>query len=207
MAVWTMSLMKTMLHRRVVVQGYQTDSTVCRHERQLSRVCFVSTSSIQRMQHPREDDKLFLCRMSNDDCEFDLQHFRQHPLCNIGRILQHRFDDNTCKTFSRSGSAWLAKDWDGVTVALEEASLAIFQHLRETSVSGDATRLWTVIAEELKDISTIEGCSSMGPPTSIPNWVSIQSTLRTLAALDSSNGQGDWMEEAATEIDRLLDSI
>jgi hypothetical protein len=139
--------------------------------------------------------------MSNDDCDFD------HPLCNIGRILQNRFDDSTGKTLSRSGSAWLAKDWDGVTVALGEASQTIFQYLRETSVSADAIRLWTVIAEELEDISTIEGCSSMGPPASIPNWVSIQSTLRRLAALDSSNGQGDWMEEAATEIDRLPDYI
>jgi hypothetical protein len=140
--------------------------------------------------------------MNDEDCEND-----PHPLTNIGAILQNRIED-VGNAFALSGSAWLAKDWDGVTGALGEASSAISHHvLCDPCASADVVQAWTLIAQELKDISTIEGCSSVGPPASIPNWVSIQSTLRRLAATDSRNTSVDWMERAIAEIDRLLDSI
>jgi hypothetical protein len=207
---------KTGLNRSFVVHGYGPATTV-RHQifhechTKFSWLCISSSSTFQPIQHPRQDDKLFLSRMTNDnnddDCDFDHHHYRHHPLTNIGAILQNRLDDHVGKAFIQSGSAWLAKDWDGVTVALEEASLAISHYLRESCASADAIQLWTLIAQELKDISTIEGCSSVGPPASIPNWVSIQAMLRRLAASDFSKSQDGWLEKAATEIDRLIDSI
>jgi hypothetical protein len=210
-------IIRTGHHPGVVVHGYRPDKIVRRYHilsdchTQFSWLCTTSSSpSIQPIQHLRQQDRLFLSRMNNNDCDLEHIHNRRHPLTNIGAILQDKLDDHVGAAFAQSGSAWLEKDWEGVTVALEEASLAISQHIRDTtSLSADAILPWPLIAQELKDISTIEGCSSVGPPASIPNWLSIQAMLRSFAASDSQSSikQDDWVEKVAIEIDRLVDSI
>lgn len=140
-----------------------------------------------------------------------------HPLITIGRIFQARVDESAGRAVVRAGSAWLERDWDGVADALGEASKALSKQDKiggaTTAPSDDYAlrRMWQVMAREFQDISTIEGCSSVGPPASLPNWMSIQEELRRCAAeiMDGDGGKEDarWMEAAATEIDRLMDSI
>jgi hypothetical protein len=48
--------------------------------------------------------------------------------------------------------------------------------------------LWEAMAVELQDVSTIEGCSSIGPPSSLPNWIAIHDLLEK--AVDDSAEEG-----------------
>jgi hypothetical protein len=122
------------------------------------------------------------------------EEMTDHPLVDLGILMSHIIDTSVGETFAQAGQAWAAKDWGGTTKALGEASKAL-----QACADGDgniSAQAWQMIATELEDISNIEGCSSVGPPASIPNWIAIQELL-----VESNENQ------AAALIDRLVGSI
>ena len=113
-----------------------------------------------------------------------------HPLIDLGTVFLD-LDDTVGNHLIQAGQAWAANGWDGTTVPLAEASEA----LQDYQDKNDP-QLWRDIALELEDVGSIEGCSSVGPPASIPNWIAIQELL-------SDAGE----EELASIVGRLVDSI
>ena len=146
------------------------------------------------------------------------------------------FPADTAPVFQMAGRAFLEAhkawtvDWDDVTVAFLDAS----QHFHQISIyydDSDATgansvndigKLYESIAAELEDASTITGCLSVGPPSSVPNLEAVRGYLYELAKLsasismsrsvkveDENEGGGDWnlsasFLEAADSFDALL---
>lgn len=135
---------------------------------------------------------------------------QHHPLMEIAVLLADRVDQQICTRILHAGRAWLDKDWDGVTASLGEAADALTSYLEiqvgVEEAPASTTKMWQVIAQELQDISTIEGCSSVGPPASIPNWLAIQEVLQSMAA-ESSREDSKWMEDAAAAIDTSVEGI
>jgi hypothetical protein len=128
-----------------------------------------------------------------------------NPLIRAG--VQVKFVDvDVGNALIAAGRAW-STDWSVVTESLEEASTILLLLSSSTLSSSSSSsssdtllaattkssssstnsvitpapsllpELWRAIAVELKDISTIEGCSSVGPPSSIPNWMTIHDLL------------------------------
>ena len=90
-------------------------------------------------------------------------------------------DENVGKALCQAGIAW-SSDWSQVAEALEEASRAFWDVLSKKNISPTLQSICRSVAQELEDISTIEGCSSIGPASSIPNWISIHRYLEEAAA-------------------------
>lgn len=86
----------------------------------------------------------------------------------------------------RAGQAWTT-DWDDVTDAFADASRAF-------SRQG-----YVVVAYELEDASTIEGCTSVGPPSSAPNLIAIKEQFETLDTEE--------FREAARALSELIESL
>lgn len=156
---------------------------------------------------------LFLSSSSDDHDgggSRDDDYQQQHPLIVIATLLADRVDQQFGTYIHHAGRAWLNKDWNGVTASLAEAADTLTICLG-TRVGGEdapasTAKIWQVIAQELYDMSTIEGCFSVGPPASIPNWLAIQDVLQSVAA-ESSREDSTWMEDAAEEIDKLVECI
>lgn len=86
----------------------------------------------------------------------------------------------------RAGQSWTT-DWDDVTDAFADASRA-FSRLG-----------YDLIAYELEDASTIEGCTSVGPPSSAPNLIAIKEQFETLDTEE--------FREAARALSELIESL
>jgi hypothetical protein len=163
---------------------------------------FVSASTVDQTQFSRKcTPSLFSSTTSDENDGAD------HPLNAIGSIFQEELDDESVgKNFQQAGLAWADKDWGGVTDSLGQAAVALSDYAEKTPAAASTDTpplLWQRIAQELQDISTIEGCSSVGPPASIPNWVAIQEELRS----SIGDNELEWANSVNEEIDRLLDSI
>ncbi|KAG7343260.1 hypothetical protein IV203_021205 [Nitzschia inconspicua] len=182
-----------------------------RQQRRLVSVSPTISSLIRIRPLPRLTNRSFLPKstttnnLSINENYSNIQTQHDHPLIQIGTLIQDRLDENIGATIQNAGMAWLDKDWKGVTESLGQTATALTDFTRtDTRGDCDLHPLWRLVAQELEDISTIEGCSSVGPPASIPNWLAIQDGLRSTASPTSKDAR--WMEMAATEIDNLIDS-
>jgi len=96
-------------------------------------------------------------------------------------------DENVGNSMIRVGEAWNSittgnKEWSDVAEALEEVSTAFWDVLsKKGNIPPTLASICRSVAQELEDISTIEGCSSIGPATSIPNWIAIHGYLEAAA--------------------------
>jgi hypothetical protein len=137
----------------------------------------------------------------------------------MGTIVAADIDKDLGHHFMEAGEAWSLGDWGGVTAALEQASTSLDKYITTLSSATPSEQMWRTIQQELEDISTIEGCSSVGPPASIPNWISIQESLRSVAKASSiatvTTGEDDHDDDKAREtihklyqaVKELIDSI
>jgi hypothetical protein len=107
--------------------------------------------------------------LSNDNDNNDISE-RKHPLFQLAELIPVECQEAS-RCFESAALAWESgEDWSAVAEALGETAQAFQQdgnNCFSSFVSG-------VIIEELYDISTIEGCMSLGPATSIPNWMAIR---------------------------------
>jgi hypothetical protein len=134
-----------------------------------------------------------------------------HPLVQIGIIFKEEVDTKVGNAIIRAGEFWSVGEWGGVTECLKEASTALrYYVVQNTEVATTETfQLWQSIAQDLDDISTIEGCSSIGPAASIPNWISIEVSLERVSATGTLEEEMDIevLRNVAIEVNRLVTSI
>ena len=125
-----------------------------------------------------------------------------------------------------AGKAW-TEDWMETTIAMEEASAAfsdlsklihndaddddddIQKPTDSTSTSSSSTtwfssRMYRTIADEFADASTIGGCVSIGPPSSVPNLQVIRDCLNELSSNCSSSSYSECFNEASNAIQALV---
>jgi hypothetical protein len=133
----------------------------------------------------------------------------RHPLISIGKVLAAKVDVDFGNHFVEAGEAWSSGDWDGVTDAIEKASDVLDKYITTTT----SKEMWQSIQQELEDISTIEGCCSVGPPASIPNWISIHESLQMEVTsptqkedIERSNSN-EIFNQICDAIEKLIDSI
>lgn len=79
------------------------------------------------------------------------------------------------------GEYW-SESWEAVTYAAEDA-YAHFHSLSQLQGNNHPklATMYSAIACELKQISSIVGCTSIGPLTAVPNLVSLSETLNEVA--------------------------
>ncbi|KAL7523968.1 hypothetical protein ACHAXR_000383 [Thalassiosira sp. AJA248-18] len=90
-----------------------------------------------------------------------------------------------------AGESW-ATDWDAVRDSMEHASTAFYDI---SDVFGSANIdesmplgvLFESIGRELEDISSISGCSSVGPPCSVPNLLAVEEHLIEVSKILKKN--------------------
>jgi hypothetical protein len=174
---------------------------------------------------------------------------RSAPLSSFGRILQqivnlmtvvnsHTHPRDISDAFQRADIA-LTEDWDLVKDAMHDAAMLIASGIGRRNVPSGSepgsslvaaknrflVQMFVTIKEELDDISTIEGCTSLGPPSSIPNFVniqeSIQSTIQDITnAINTDESNDDdtdviisvetttlLLQEASDQLDLLIESL
>lgn len=124
-------------------------------------------------------------------------------------------DENVGTAMCNAGIAW-SSDWSQVAEALEEASTAFWDVLSKKNISPKLQTICRSVAQELEDISTIEGCSSVGPAASIPNWITIHQYLDAAAqayeredAIEDAREEQiyDILKKTSLEIEALIESI
>lgn len=101
--------------------------------------------------------------------------------------------ENAGAALIRAGQAWTV-DWSEVTEAFEVASQEFYKMV-------DTNKLYESIAEELEDASTIEGCTSVGPPSSVPNLIAIKEHLEAIS------NEGDGYDPTGKAAEALSDLI
>jgi hypothetical protein len=132
--------------------------------------------------------------------------------------LSTSLDEPAASCFQSAGDALLQAhdswtvDWTEVTMALADAATSfsrISDHLSESNSA--ASHLYQKIAQELEDASNISGCTSIGPPSSVPNLEAIRDYLLKLSELEDedvhSPAASTHLLEAFNSIARLIESI
>lgn len=131
----------------------------------------------------------------------------RNGLTEAGEILVTESEnENLCmagQALVQSATAW-DNEWADVTMGFSEAS-ACFYSLAEEEQESCVKDLYTGVADELEDASTIQGCTSVGPPSSIPNLVEIQRLFLDLSS--SEHKDLTFFRNAANAIGRLIDEI
>lgn len=97
----------------------------------------------------------------------------------------------------RAGRAWTV-DWGDVTEELAEASQGFYKIV-------DRNRKYESIAQELEDASTIEGCTSVGPPSAVPNLIAIKERLEEIS--EEGGGDSGPARKAAEALDGLIETF
>jgi hypothetical protein len=97
----------------------------------------------------------------------------------------------------RAGQAWTV-DWGDVTEELAVASQGFYKIV-------DRNCRYESIAQELEDASTIEGCTSVGPPSAVPNLIAIKEHLEEIA--EESGGDSGPARKAAEALDALIETF
>jgi hypothetical protein len=95
----------------------------------------------------------------------------KHPLIISGETLLELNDEALAppaQALMKAGHAW-SVDWEEVTYACADAADA-FGKLEN----------FQRIAQELRDVSSIRGCTSVGPASSVPNLIQLQSEFNIL---------------------------
>jgi len=97
---------------------------------------------------------------------------KKHPFVVSGETLLSLEDDalkSPAQALIDAGNAWTS-NWEDVTYACSDAA----EEFRK--VNG-----YEKIADELKDLSEIGGCTSVGPASSVPNLLELQLHFDALA--------------------------
>jgi hypothetical protein len=90
-----------------------------------------------------------------------------------------------------AGESWTT-DWNSVRESMESASQAFYDI---SNVFGSANidesmplgTLFENIGRELEDISSISGCTSVGPPCSVPNLLAVEEHLTAVSKILKKN--------------------
>eukprot|EP00586_Coscinodiscus_wailesii_P015448 CAMPEP_0172516308 /NCGR_PEP_ID=MMETSP1066-20121228/275201_1 /TAXON_ID=671091 /ORGANISM="Coscinodiscus wailesii, Strain CCMP2513" /LENGTH=170 /DNA_ID=CAMNT_0013297733 /DNA_START=195 /DNA_END=708 /DNA_ORIENTATION=+ len=103
------------------------------------------------------------------------------------------------------GQYW-TESWEAVTYAAEDTS-SIFQSLSRLQQSPELAGLYSGSSSELKAISGIVGCTSVGPPSAVANLERLSKYLEETAqfvekekACQDSRGFGKSLRKASKEI-------
>jgi hypothetical protein len=118
-------------------------------------------------------------------------------------------DEDVGSAMIHAGKAWTT-DWSKVAEALDQAAHAFWDTLSKKNLPAGLQTICRSVAQELEDISTIEGCSSVGPATSLPNWIAIHGYLESAAkAYEDSENQHIYtiLTKTSREIELLIESI
>ena len=108
--------------------------------------------------------------------------------------LSKLLDEPSACSFQSAGDALLQAhdswtfDWTEVTMALADAATSFSKISDQFSESNSAASdLYQKISQELEDASNISGCSSIGPPSSVPNLEAIRNYLFELSELEDED--------------------
>ena len=119
-------------------------------------------------------------------------------------------DENVGNAMIRAGMAWTT-DWSQVAEALDKAAHAFWDTLSKKNLPAGLQTICRSVAQELEDISTIEGCSAVGPATSLPNWIAIHGYLESAAKAYQHSSEHQRIYNSLTntsrEIEHLIESI
>ena len=85
------------------------------------------------------------------------------------------------------GEYW-SESWEAVTYAAEEASVA-FHSLSNLQQRTELAALYRGLASELRAISAIVGCTSIGPPSAVPNLQGVAHYLKEAGKLVEKEGK------------------
>ena len=85
------------------------------------------------------------------------------------------------------GEYW-SESWEAVTYAAEEASVA-FHSLSNLQQRTELAALYKGVSSELRAISTIVGCTSIGPPSAVPNLKGLSHYLKEAGKLVEKEGK------------------
>ena len=85
------------------------------------------------------------------------------------------------------GEYW-SESWEAVTYAAEEASVA-FHSLSNLQQRTELAALYKGVSSELRAISTIVGCTSIGPPSAVPNLAGLSHYLKEAGKLVEKEGE------------------
>jgi hypothetical protein len=116
----------------------------------------------------------------------------KHPFIASGEALLSLEDDalqTPAQALIQAGNAWTS-DWEEVTFACADAAEAF------EKVSG-----YEKVADDLQDLSLIGGCSSVGPPSSVPNLLDLQRHFKELAE-KTGNEEFECISDAFGELAR-----
>ena len=132
-----------------------------------------------------------------------------NPLISAGNHFKG-IDEDVGSAMCRAGVAW-SSDWSQVAEALDEASTAFWDVLSKKNISPKLQNICRSVAQELEDISTIEGCSSVGPVASVPNWITIHQYLEAAAAAYEGDQEDqkiyNILKKCSLEVEALIESI
>lgn len=96
----------------------------------------------------------------------------KHPFILSGDTLSSFNDDHltpAAQALIQAGNAWTT-DWEEVTYACADAADVL------QNVEG-----YEKVASALHDLSEIGGCTSVGPPSSVPNLLELQLYFKEMA--------------------------
>ena len=79
------------------------------------------------------------------------------------------------------GQSW-SLSWEAVTYAADDASSCFFA-LARLQEDQELNKLYSASASELLAMSGIVGCTSVGPPTALPNLIALSDSLRKIATV------------------------
>lgn len=154
--------------------------------------------------HNQRSRRRLLCRTKLDD-------LKRAGDC-ITSISKTVPNDDCSPHFQSAGEAlclahngWKV-DWVDVTNAFGDASNS-FLKLSTTTKGTRAGELYELIAQELQDASNIQGCTSIGPPSSVPNLEAISESLTALANLEEKLPFSDLLSEASDAILSLMEDV
>ena len=85
------------------------------------------------------------------------------------------------------GEYW-SESWEAVTYAAEEASVA-FHSLSNLQQRTELAALYRGLSSELRAISAIVGCTSIGPPSAVPNLQGVAHYLKEAGKLVEKEGK------------------
>jgi hypothetical protein len=146
--------------------------------------------------------------MRTGDNDKDVDEDTNNHLITAGYHFQG-IDEDVGNAMIHAGKAWTT-DWSQVAEALDLAAHAFWDTLSKKNLPAGLQTICRSVAQELEDISTIEGCSSVGPATSLPNWIAIHGYLESAAkAYEDSEDQHIYniLTKTSREIEQLIESI
>ena len=201
-----------------------------RCRRHLHQERYYCSHHLQRQQHQHHQQQALQRAALSDDTTTSSSPITPATILhNIATVLDNDdIDDKDAAAAIRNVATTWDKalfgdgsdgecDWYDITVAMENAIPAFASSLSSLSSS----KYGGVMAEQFQDMSTIEGCMSIGPPSSIPNWIEIQTVFVKLAEQeqeqeqqqeeesdgDDENRSSTAFRQIANELEKLIEIL